>query len=399
MLWMDRGRSKESRGQSHLSEKGRHAKIMHVSTAHPVNDPRIFYRECLSLRAAGLDVELIALHDGEPVDHGIPIWPIEFQSSRFRRALCGSMQAFRYIRSRKPKILHLHDPELLPLGFIFKCLGKKVIFDAHEELPKDILQKNWIPHFLRRFIAGFSRLVLWCTGCVFDLVVAATPTIASDFPARKTIVVRNFPDVSMFSAVDLAAYKLRENEVVYLGLVEGSRGIREIFDAVERLNARRDVKLKIIGADELPDSLRGLADKSASSRVQFAGRIPYTEVNDALKTSRIGLLTLHPWPTYQTSLPLKLFEYMAAGLPVIASDFPYWKEMLEGVDCCVFVDPENPDEIAAAIATLLNDPGLAWKMGMTGRKAVEQRFNWLGEGGRLFKAYQMTISIERASKY
>jgi glycosyltransferase involved in cell wall biosynthesis len=99
------------------------------------------------------------------------------------------------------------------------------------------------------------------------------------------------------------------------------------------------------------------------------------------------LVVLHPERGYKESLPIKLFEYMSAGLPVIASDFPYWRELLEPIGCASFVDPLDPVRIAAAIDDLLSNEERAREMGMRGAAAVRERLNWEQEAPKLFDLY------------
>ncbi|MGB5315482.1 MAG: glycosyltransferase, partial [Robiginitalea sp.] len=107
---------------------------------------------------------------------------------------------------------------------------------------------------------------------------------------------------------------------------------------------------------------------------------------------------LQPTINYLDSIPVKMFEYMAAGIPVIASDFPYWRELLSGTDCAIFVDPDNPSEIAVAIRMLLADKKRADKMGRMGRISVEQRFNWSAEEKKLLQLYRQLLDKNPRSK-
>src|SRR5690606_27542083 len=92
-----------------------------------------------------------------------------------------------------------------------------------------------------------------------------------------------------------------------------------------------------------------IAGAPGSNKVQFLGFLPRDGVARVLNQSIAGLVTLHPTPAYLNSLPIKMFEYMSAGLPVIASNFPLWREIVESNDCGICVDPLDSEQIAAAI--------------------------------------------------
>jgi glycosyltransferase involved in cell wall biosynthesis len=101
-----------------------------------------------------------------------------------------------------------------------------------------------------------------------------------------------------------------------------------------------------------------------------------------------GVVTLHPVRNYVDCQPVKMFEYMAAGIPVIASRFPFWLDIVEGNDCGVCVDPFDPAAIAAAIDHFVTHPELAMRMGENGRRAVLEKYNWQPESRKLIDFYE-----------
>jgi glycosyltransferase involved in cell wall biosynthesis len=100
-------------------------------------------------------------------------------------------------------------------------------------------------------------------------------------------------------------------------------------------------------------------------------------------------------PNHIDAQPNKMFEYMSAGLPLIASDFPLWREIVEGNDCGVCVDPADPAAIAEAIDRLVENPDLARRMGENGQRAVHERYNWAIEEKKLLALYD-TVLLPKA---
>ena len=86
-----------------------------------------------------------------------------------------------------------------------------------------------------------------------------------------------------------------------------------------------------------------------------------------------------------------MFEYMSAGLPVIASNFPKWKNIINETNCGICVNPENPDEIAKAIEFIMTHPKKAKEMGQNGRKLIEKKYNWSIEEKKLNIIYSSLL--------
>ena len=126
-------------------------------------------------------------------------------------------------------------------------------------------------------------------------------------------------------------------------------------------------------------------------KIDALGYLDRKAVRDVLARSMAGLVTLHPIVNYIDALPVKMFEYMVAGIPVIASNFPLWREIIEGNKCGLCVDPLNPSEIAKAIDYILTHPEEAQRMGENGLKAVKEQYNWSVEEKKLLALYEQLL--------
>jgi glycosyltransferase involved in cell wall biosynthesis len=185
--------------------------------------------------------------------------------------------------------------------------------------------------------------------------------------------------------------------VVYIGSITRSRGILELVEGMSLLPSDTPLRLKLAGTfspAELQDDMHTLP---GWERVDYLGFLRRGQVTDLLGRVRAGLLVLHPEETYLCSMPIKLFEYMAAEIPVIASDFPLWRQIIEEARCGLLVDPLNPVAIAAAIERLYNHPAEAEQMGKRGRAAVESRYTWAGEERRLKELYESLVGHPAAA--
>lgn len=367
-------------------------KITHFTTVHSPLDVRIFYKECSSLSEAGYDVSLVAPKAAEGQMAGVLFISIEAESSRLRRMLFGPFRAMYAVLRSKPDICHFHDPELLLAGVALKLLGKKVIYDAHEDVIGQMNQREYIPPLFRRVIGlGFLLAKNLGTAC-FDAVVAATPEIALKFPPAKTVVVQNFPLVSEMLASGTVPLNFRPPHIAYIGGASRLRGFLDIVKAMGLIEGHSEARLQFAGTISPESLVQEAAALPGWERVTCHGWLSRTDTIRVLNNCRLGLVLYHTGPNHVRAQPNKLFEYMAAGIPVIASDFPLWREIIEESGCGLLVDPTDAQAIANAIGRLLDDPDLAMAMGQRGKKAVTNRYNWDAEATKLLKVYQELIA-------
>jgi glycosyltransferase involved in cell wall biosynthesis len=289
-------------------------------------------------------------------------------------------------------IYHFHDPELIPVGVVLKLRRKRVIYDVHESVSKQIRSKFWIPARLRGSVADIYRLLERGAAGVFDGIVAATPGIAEYFSAAKTVVVQNFALVEEFASIDTNDYASRDPLGLYIGGITRARGIQEMADAMHLTTGNARL---LLGGSFAPAVLESeMQIRPGYDRIDYLGWLDREGVKDALAQARVGLLTLHPEPNYLDSYPVKLYEYMAAGLPVVASNFPFWEQFVKDTGAGLMVDPGSPQEIADAISWVFQNPDEAYAMGQRGRAAVLGRYSWELESQKFLKFYR---SLEAAN--
>lgn len=361
-------------------------RVAHVTTAHPQSDNRIFRKECAVLAEAGLDVHLIAVADGDSTIDGVTVKALPRRKGRTSRMLLGPWDAWRALRTVRPAMIHVHDPELIPLAVLWRALNRRpAVFDAHEDLPKQVHGKPYLPRWARPVIAGAARQLERLADRALDGVVAATPSIAHNFRHTPVTLVQNFPWLRNFPTP--RPLTTEDRTVTYIGGLSEGRGLPQMLDAVGRCEpAARLVMAGPASAQTIETHLA-----SAEDHVTYRGVIGVDDIPALLASSRVGLATLHPLPNYLESQSTKIYEYMAAARPFIASNFPSWMEQLKKFDCGIFVDPLDPQQISDAIEGLLGDDQHAREMGLRGRRVLEEHFTFEREGQRLVETTRFLL--------
>lgn len=367
-----------------------HERVIHVSTVHPRTDTRIAIKQMRTLLRAGLTVKLIVADgNGDSVSGDVAILDIGASRGRIRRALHAGPRALLAALTRHPTILHFHDPELLPFAALFSLFTRtKFIYDAHEDVPRQILGKAYLPRRLRPIISRIAEAAERVLSPRMDAIVTVTPTIHARFARfhNRVVTVANFPILEEFHAASTAARDVKPASVCYVGGIAEVRGIHQMVHAMELV--RTGVRLQLAGNVGGGRLRSELAKRPGWVNVDELGFLDRGGIAAVLGTSTAGLVTLLPIANYVDAYPVKLFEYMGAGIPVIASDFPLWRQIVEGADCGLCVDPTDPAAIAAAIDFLVENPDRAREMGRNGRAAVELQYNWERESMKLLDLYR-----------
>lgn len=363
-------------------------KVCHLTSVHAPFDIRIFHKEGKSLAAAGYRTSIIVPHCQSECLNGIHIMALPVPRTRRERIIRVPWQMYRWALREGACIYHFHDPELIPIGILLKLHSKKVVYDVHEDLPRDVMDKDWIVPALRKLVAVGAKFAEAIAASLFDGIVAASPSIAKRFPRKKTVVVQNFPRLDRLCDPNALRYAERSPTCVYLGGISPLRGAREMVKAIWFLPEGLGVRLVLAGSIDPPELENELRNLPSGKQVEFQGMLQQDGVKRLLKHSTIGLVLYHPIANHTESQPNKLFEYMSAGLPVIASDFPLWRKIVGEAGCGLLVDPENPQAIAQGIQWLVEHPQEAEEMGQRGAAAVQTTYNWAKEEEKLLDLYR-----------
>lgn len=366
--------------------------VVHLTSAHPRFDIRIFRKMCESLVEAGYSVSQVVA-DGkgnETSESGVRIVDVGRPAGRLGRMIGTTRKVRDAALALDADLYHLHDPELIPIGLTLKRRGKRVIFDFHEDVPKQLLGKPYLNPLLLRLLSSiFSRYEVLAVP-KFDAIVGATPAITDKFRgrARRAVNINNFPKLGELESS--LPWDGKANEIAYVGGISTIRGIAELVASLEHTES--GARLNLVGDFVDSDSEQKARSAAGWKQVNVIGFLDRAGVRDTLARSVAGMVTFLPLPNHVDAQPNKMFEYMSAGIPVIASDFPLWREIIVGHDCGLCVDPEDPKAIAAAIDMLVSDRARAEQMGRNGRAAVQAVFNWSIEKDKLLQLYRDVLA-------
>lgn len=362
-------------------------KVVHLSSVHKDRDVRIFLKECGSLantaedRPIRYDVHLVLTNVEERKENGLTIHSVSGDASnRLKRMWTTVNRVYKKALEIDADVYHLHDPELLRIALKLKRAGKKVVYDAHEDLPRQIIGKHYL-----RFKKTISKVMERYENKKvrrLDAVVTATPFIRDRFLNihPNTVDINNFP---VLSEVDMSTGNSeKKGQVCFIGGISAIRGTKQLVQAMGKTSLR----CALAGA--IPDGFRSdLESENGWKQVDELGFISRAEALKVKSESIAGIVTFLPLPNHVNAQPNKIFEYMASGLPVIGSHFPLWKEIIEKNDCGICVDPEKPEELTNAMNYLKSNPEKAIEMGERGKKCVLEKYNWGVEEQKLLAMY------------
>lgn len=364
-------------------------KICHVASNHYPKDGRIFERECTSL-AQKYEVYLIVPNTKDEVIDGVHILGVDLPKSRYKRPfLLG--RVYKKMLDVNADVYHLHDPELIHLGLKIRKKGKIIIYDSHEDFPAHIKYKYYIPKWLRNPISWFWLKYENFAFKKYDALVSVTPSIIERLKKinLNTLQITNYPKYEERAISDRNVERI----ICFAGLLSKNWMLENIITILPQINAN----MLLAGNCPSGEYLNELKSLPGWNKVSYFGVLPHAQVVDLYNQSSLGLAIEsydNPNAGFRTgSLGCtKIPDYMASGLPVIVSDTVVWGSVVNKYKCGVVVkDPNNRDEIADAISSILDNPNKAIEYGLNAKRASKEEFNWSSQEPILFGLYKQLL--------
>ncbi len=363
--------------------------IVHITTIHPHRDTRIFHKECVSLAKNGYRVTQLCTKGESGVFDGVNIIAMQVTygglAERVRK-----LPRILYHKAVEldADLYHFHDPEFLPYALKLIKSGKKVVYDSHEDVPRQILTKPFLNKALRKgaslmFEPFEDHIVRRLTG-----IVTADDVVLERFLKvnPNTIVLKNYPRLDQFP--DPVPFAEKKNEVFYVGDIAPIRGAIEMVKAMEYVDNATLVLAGPIETVELEEQMKNLP---GWDKVRYEGFVSPEKRAELLARAKAGLVVLHPIKKYQGALPVKLFEYMASGIPVVSTNLKLWKDIIDEARCGYTVNALDPKDIAGAINKILENDLKSQEMGMNGYRKVKEKYSWETEEEKLLEFYERIL--------
>ncbi len=367
-------------------------KVLIVAPVHDLDDVRVFKKQAISLVSSGYEVELITNAEKHEVISGVSVIPAwGTRSNRALRFLSIPLIALQII-SKSSEIVHFHNPDTIPLLLVCKLLGRKCIYDTHEDFSERVMMRKWIPRGFKKLLRLMVSLAEKFAYLVADRTIVTQEQVALRL-GDKCLLIGNPPrfNSALLERVQSIAKKITQQKdvfrVIYLGTINQQRGLMEMLEALSIVNDSVEVRLWLVGpADE--DDLAVARNHRGWRYVDYIPKIEQETAFAYVSLSDVGLIVISDLGDHRYTDPNKIYEYMAFGKPFIATNFPYWKEKFEALGAGVFVEPSSAESLANAISELstLSRSELAG-MGQSGREFIKVN-NWENESEKLINLYE-----------
>jgi len=375
--------------------KHRKKRIVHISTVHNALDPRVRLKQLRSIAETEMKAYFVT-GDYTAKDEGDGVTVRRITKCRRKRLWRMAVLAPKavWIALLTPaSVYHIHDPELLPWAWMLLFRNVPIFYDVHEDYSLAMQKKFYLPPWSRRVIGVMVGILEKAFSLPYRYIIAEY-SYTRRFP--RAVPILNYPQLSMlengssFSTVQ----KTKNAQLLYTGYVTVERGALNLARLV--LNSS-NMEITLAGRcfRNVARRIRKTANKEAG-RIHIVGEGRYVPFQEILSYYRkriwtAGIVLIPNLTHFKEKHLTKFFEFMAFGLPIIASDFPAWRRFICGQGIGLCVDPENPEAVKEAIEWIRNNPSEAGKMGLRGSELIRRNYNWESQAKSLIALYRSCI--------
>ena len=353
-------------------------RVVQVAIGHPSDDGRVRAKIARALVRGNYESHIMCPGGvaGTAPD-GVTIHPHEISESRIERVRRQRRLA-KKAGALLPDVLHVHEP--IMLGSVIKQRGSaKIVWDVHENYEVVLASREWIPKPLRRLVwrlwdARERRLLKHV-----DLVLAATPPVAERYLPlhHNVVVIPNLTEIDVYRG----PHDWSKPHALFAGSIFENRGLLQVVRALGQL--RREgirIPMTIAGSFESVDFQQRLQSEidtqGIAEDVALVGMLPRSEVVELAKLATIGVVAHLPESQGDIAWPVKMFEFMASGLPLVYTTLGAMVFLAGDNEIGVAVKPHDIDALAEAFRRLATDAEFAEKCGTTGRLLTESKYHW-----------------------
>ena len=334
---------------------------------HHPQDARIYFREISALLSRGHQVSYAAAFDSFSISHldsRIETITIPRASGKSRIKALLAVRKLLRTRSIDFDLVLIHDPELLLVASASKT---PVVWDVHEDTAAAISAKSWLPDFLKRPTAKFIKKLELRAEQQHHLLLAETE-YQSRFKKSHPII----PNTTLVPDYVAAA---PTKSVIYLGNITTLRGGQTLLSVGKALKPH-GIIMELVGSCPETALAAQLTQAASNGDLIWHGFVPNETAKQLLPGKLAGLSLLQNHPNYQVSQPTKIYEYLAAGIPVISTALPHAKKLINAANAGVIVDFDNAEQVVTEILNLANDPAAWQRFSESGHRYVQQHHNW-----------------------
>lgn len=373
-------------------------KICIVTSVHPPNDPRLF-KLCKSVQRLGYDCILIS---SWPESEDLP--GVTFYTFPLKAGIMGRLRNMLHILKFSIKadadLYHFHDLDILPLFTLFHILySKPVIYDIHENYSEEVLVRYWIPNVIRLPLYYVVKCTQKICSIIIKNCIIVVDSIRNEISNSANILVhKNYASENIITSMD-DDYCNRDNNVLFIGsqyIENGSLLFIEIAKHI--LSIRKDIHFSCIDRFGNNYKLRDHIISEANGTLlkgnyHILPNLPSHELMSYINKAKIGISPNMNVPKQVKAIPTKLFEYMAGGIPIVASDLPSNRFYIEATGGGLLANPDSTESFCEKIIYLIDNPDVAKNMGASGLKNFQQNFIWESQDSSLNSYYSQILEV------